>query len=320
MEIKKQQPPRILARYDLLLECLPSTHPKRPAVQHDYFNHRAGYAGESQLPYYMQFLKEEPLILYQPRLENGQKRYFQMDAVVVTPHFLLITEVKNYKGELRLEPQFAQLIQSTKGEEKVYPCPIQQSRRQELQLKAWLTSNGFPSIPVYSHICIANDYSRITCDQPVPNFSHITKLPAVYQTLLEQNKRKYLAADKCRILAEKLAASHVPETGDLLKKYDLSPEELSLQVSCPSCEEGYIVRAFGRWSCCLCRTAHPETPQRLFRCYGLFISRTITVRQASRLLNISSLSTVRRILYPHVDKQSGKTKKSIYRWKEDLLS
>ncbi|WP_147803714.1 nuclease-related domain-containing protein [Alkalicoccus halolimnae] len=312
MEIKPQIRPPVLDEYEALLACLPVTHSEYPRIHQCYYQQHAGYQGEKMLPYYLQFLPENCLILYQLRLQNIRNYYFQMDAVVVTPYMILILEVKNYKGKLRIEPHYSQLIQKTEHGEKVYPCPLQQSRRQEQQLRSWLTSHGFPSIPIYSHICIANDYSHISSDEPIPNLSHITKLPEVFTQLSSENKRRRLTDKKCLALAEEMVRAHEEGRSDLMQKYQLTPADLQFEVQCAHCPQHFLKKARGGWICETCQYRDEKAHVKLFRMYARFVSSEITMKQASMLLGIEGRNTVRRLVKPYVQKAGGSTKASTY--------
>jgi hypothetical protein len=316
MEIKPQAYPPILRKYRSLLASLPINHPKRKAVEQDFYQQRAGYTGEQKLPYYVAFLPEKYFALYQLRIRNERNHYFQMDALLICPYFILIIEMKNYKGKLRLEPHYAQLIQIIEQEEKVYSCPIQQSRRQEMQLRSRLTSLGFPSIPIYSHVCIASDYSQLISEQPISGISHITKLPDVYEQLLTKNTRRWLSERKCQMLAEELKKADEAESADVMKKYQLTEADLVFRAACPDCknENAFMKRSYAKWVCLQCGCREKASHLKLFYNYFSLVDEKITVRKAADLLQIKNDSTVRKLLYPCVKKAGGSTNKSIYQF------
>ncbi|WHY71334.1 nuclease-related domain-containing protein [Fictibacillus enclensis] len=102
---------------------LPHDHPKQKDIESSFAKHMAGFRGEESLDYSLSFLADKKCAILHDLLLSDGVYHFQLDTVIVTPHFLLVLEVKNITGTLVFDMDFNQLIRINEHaqEEDFYP-------------------------------------------------------------------------------------------------------------------------------------------------------------------------------------------------------
>ncbi|WP_053433748.1 nuclease-related domain-containing protein [Sporosarcina globispora] len=117
---------------------LPGTLSKRALIENDLSKRKAGLRGEEAVDY---FLKELTgfMILKDIRLSNGNGDFYQIDMLLLCSNFILILEIKNISGTIYFDPTFNQLIQTKQENERGFPDPLIQARRQQKELSKWLS-------------------------------------------------------------------------------------------------------------------------------------------------------------------------------------
>ena len=60
--------------------------------------------------------------------------FFQIDFLIITLHYLLILEAKNYSGQIYFDDDFNQIIQTKNGEEKALPDPDTSSKITKIRI------------------------------------------------------------------------------------------------------------------------------------------------------------------------------------------
>lgn len=93
-----------------LMNRVSSINPQWNSIHEKFLKMSAGLADETTADHYLRYL---PSSEFHPitdlQLYDGIQ-HFQVDALVVNPKFLLILEVKNYKGELIFDLEHHQLF------------------------------------------------------------------------------------------------------------------------------------------------------------------------------------------------------------------
>lgn len=138
MIVKQLGSPIRLMEAQALLYRLPVSHKKYKEVEQDYQKRKAGYAGEKALDYYLtQLPYRDFLVFHDLRLCNGSN-CFQIDVLLVTPHLIIVVEVKNITGTLFFDTNFHQLIRTLDGKRERFQDPIIQVNEHKEKLSTWL--------------------------------------------------------------------------------------------------------------------------------------------------------------------------------------
>jgi hypothetical protein len=101
MWVKKLQIPIHVLQGEALLRRLLKNDPRRPEIEKDIRIQMKGYYGEKNFSYYLSFLPEEKYDIFQG-LRLKDKKEFQMDVLILSQNFILIVEVKNISGTIKI--------------------------------------------------------------------------------------------------------------------------------------------------------------------------------------------------------------------------
>lgn len=236
MIVKERKIPVHLLQLEALLRRLPAHHPKRNMVAENLAKFMAGYKGELAIKYPLSFLSETRYsILHDIRLFD-QKHYFQIDTLIVSSCFLLFLEIKNIIGTLIFDAKFNQLIRIADGtSEEGFPDPLLQLKRQEMQLRKWLSLHDLYNIPIESLVVISSPRTIIkTSDEILPNkIIHGANLPNRIKQI--ENQYKEEAISNINGLINQIMNGHIPQRQNILVQYKVKEEELLKGVQCEEC-------------------------------------------------------------------------------------
>lgn len=300
MIVKEISLPLRIQKVEALSKRLKEDHPKGPDIQQDLINLLSGYKGEKALAYYLDFLPDKGYyIFHNLRLPSG-KYYFQIDYLVMTTHFAIVLECKNFFGSLFFDEAFKQLIRTANGQEEAFPDPVSQAKWHKEQLRVWLKEHHFPNIPIEYLIIISNPATILKTNS---NSAEIKKHVVHSQIFLERFRelgskfRQEVTAEKgLRKLSKLLLKSHTPEDGDVLKKYGLASSDIVTGVRCPSCSHVPMIRAYGTWVCPSCQKKEKNAHLSALHDYFLLIDSTITNKQFRDFVQLSSDDVAKRLL------------------------
>lgn len=313
MIVKERKIPRKKLILEALLRRLPQNHPSRPKINEELLKSYAGYRGEQSIDYHLSFLpKDNYYLLHDLRLQNRQKHHFQMDTLLLSPHFFLILEVKNISGSLYFDQTFHQLIRTTNGKEEGFPDPILQVKKQEKQLKTWLSEHHFQSIPVVSLVVISNSSTIIRCTSHEKEIKekviHSAVLPIKLKSLEALHHAEKLSNKELRKIARSLHKYHQPYQPAILQQFQITDKDIRTGVQCPACKHLPMQRINGRWNCDHCGSTSKDAHITSLEDYSLLFSSTITNQQMRRFLHITSVKQTRNLLTAMNLRQTGMTK------------
>ncbi|HEO8419419.1 TPA: NERD domain-containing protein [Yersinia enterocolitica] len=282
---------------ELLIIRLKETHKLRPNVMEDLRKLLAGFRGEKEMKYYLQFLPEKDcLIIHNLRLYDG-KTYFQIDYLILTQRFALILECKNYYGEVHFDSNFNQLIRKVDEKEEGFSDPISQAKRHQRQLQTYFKLHNLPPIPIEFLVIFSNPSTIIKGnpaikDKVIHSHSFLEKWEKMHL------KYKVIVMDRkmLRKVSKNFMKNNTTETVDLLKKYGLHPSDLITGVQCPACEKFAMQRKKRKWFCPHCNSYDTAAHQKAVIDYLLLIKPTITNKEFREFAHITSRETAAKML------------------------
>ncbi|MFT4416430.1 nuclease-related domain-containing protein [Fredinandcohnia humi] len=301
MNKKELEKPLKVRKLEALLPRLQESHPKYEAISDELGRRMSGYRGEQSLTYYLSFLKDKYyLIFHNLRLpDTSGEHFFEIDILLICPSFILLIDAKNYRGELHFDSMFEQFIQTYEDKKKAYPCPIAQMNWHHTQLKRLLESHKFPLIPIETLVIFTNPSAIITASHGHKQIHRLIKGTSFLSKIeLMEKRHKKEAFDKKQIqkVTKVLMKSHTPYDGDILKEFDIRPEELRKGVRCPTCGKFPMVRSQRMWCCTSCNTSTKMAYHNAIIDYSLLIGNTITNQQLRNFLGLESRSASKNIL------------------------
>jgi len=299
----------------LLNGRLPNQHPVWPDVMNEYKSRTAGQRGEKSLYFHLSMLLDSKYQIYHGIRLQYRGYYFQIDFLVLCTAFALVLEVKNRSGELKFEKEFNQSTCKKNGQEERIKNPVLQAKLQARKLRGWLKDHNI-EIPIPYLFVNCNDKTLILSD---PQNEQITSHICNSEVLIEKidqianyYKIDKLDAKELRKLKRLLLSKHTPENPDILKQFNLSPNEILTGVKCPICNFLPVNYQYGTWRCPKCnmksKTAHIPAINDHF----LLIKPTITNAELRAFLHIDSIRITGKILVSLNLPFTGKFRDRVY--------
>lgn len=318
---KERKIPYKVMVLEVLLGRLALNHPNRSYIEGELGKATAGWRGEQAIDYYLTFLpKEKYRILHDLRLEDNEKRFFQIDTILLSRKYYVILEVKNMAGNLFFNNNPQQLVQTLNNEEKAYQCPIMQVERQRLQLLAFLRSFQLPEVPIF--VLVVSSHAN-TVIKIAPNFKKANQcviqtaaLPEKMNSIEVNVQEDKLTEKELKKVSRLLIKHHQPLKPNYLETYKILQSEILSGVHCPNCSQLPMQRKRGTWYCPSCQHSSKNAHLAAIHDYSVLISSTITNQQLRGFLHLPSPSVASKILSSLTFKKSGILKGSHYLLKE----
>lgn len=311
--------PRIIPLVILILEALvrrlPPDHPKLPQIQTELAKRRKGYRGELSVNYYLDLIDiPEYLILHDIRLLDG-KSFFQIDTLILTPHFYLILEIKNIAGSLYFEDESNQMIRNINNEEEGMANPILQVRRHSSQLKKWFSQRKLPQMPIENLIIISDPRTIIKASRSsiFTKVMHSANLPFAFENIKSRHTKNALTMKEMKKVAATIEKHHTPKQYNLLDQFSIPQTDIRKGVHCPDCFTIPIERKKGHWYCENCSTKSPNVVIQSIQDYALLIKPTFSNEELRDFLQITSRKAVYRLLTSMNLQFVGEKKGRIYK-------
>ena len=267
---KKRSYPRKISFNNAILARIRPNHPKIPTVEEDSRRIEAGYYGEQRSDFFLGYLpdKDYPMI-NDLRLSNG-KSHFQIDSLIITPTYILDVDAKNMKGELEIDDDTDQLIQTFENKQKYYDNPLLQGQFHLRELKEFLSEHKFPDIPL-EYLIMMNNPNCMIKTNPDSNARYRICRGRRLIFRIEEFSKKYqkviFSPEMIRKLCKLLIKKHIEPTFDIEKIYQIPKSEALPGVNCPDCQFLRMIYHHGFWCCpkcnCKSRDAHLKSTPRL---------------------------------------------------------
>lgn len=295
-----------LRKAQALRKRIPTHHPKYEAVDEKYRLLISGYNGEKSLDYYLKFFPDKKYtILNGLRLPDySTNTFFEIDSLIVSPHFILDVDSKNHKGELHFDHRFEQMIQITDQSKKTYPCPLTQL----------FENNKIAVPPIESLVVITNPLTRISATDHHPGIKSIIRAPSLISKMeLFEKKNKSVVLENKQIqkLIKLLKKLHTPLDKDILDTFGIMEKELLKGIFCPKCDALSIKRSQRKWCCINCGHTSTTAHIKAIIEYGLLVDRTITNKKLREFLLLPSRNIATNLLrsmgLAHFGNKKGRT-------------
>jgi ribosomal protein L37AE/L43A len=301
MILKERTIPLNIKKLEALLRRIPDDHVQRKRIEEDLAKFKAGYQGEKSLDYHLSFFNKERYVVIQDvRLIDNEKRFFQIDIIILSPSILLVIEIKNYVGTLYFDQNFNQLIRIIDGKEEAFPNPIFQVERQKLQLQSLLVQNKFSNYPIIPLVVLSNSKSIIKASSNLQEISnrviHSEILFKKIEELELKFKKDLYTKREIRKLAKLLIKQNQLLDQNIIEKYNITKEEFLTGVICDKCQSYSMIRTKGTWYCPHCAHVSKVAHLPALYDYYLILGNTIKNSQLREFFHISSLYSASRLL------------------------
>lgn len=306
--------PIILDQHEAILRRLPENHHKRSDIDKKTENLMAGYNGEKTINYFLGLLPPNNYhIFHDLRLPAGDS-YFQIDALLLSPKFVLIIEGKNFSGTLFFEKN--QLTQEKNEMKKTYQNPLSQATRHKILLSNWFEKYQISLIPIEHLVCISNTSTTINIS---PGYMEAEKRVCKAVALLKKidefekmYKKDILDQKNIGKIKRLLLNKNTLNRMDILKTYEIEKKEILTGVQCPKCLFIPMQYKRGSWECSSCHTTSKDAYLQAICDYFLIIKTSFTNGEIREFLHLPSTRVATYLISLQNLPSTGSTKGKVY--------
>jgi hypothetical protein len=320
LAVKEREFPVRIHQNKALLKRIRKNHEVIPRVESDLKKIAAGYKGEKTVDYHLGYLEEKKYsIFHNIRLKVGSQ-YFQIDTLMITTCYIVIIEVKNLAGIIRIDPLIRQCTRILRDTQEGFIDPISQVEKLTLLFKKWLSQYGFQTSSIEFLVVISNpqttiDYTiRPALHSPYTKIIHSQNILHYVTTINNRYKEDIMNSKELQKLKRLLLKHHSDQFSNILDIYGVRKNEIITGVLCERCSAAPLNRISNYWTCTNCsytsKTAHIQAVEDYF----LLMDLRITNRNLREFLHISSRNTATYILKSLNLKSSG-SGKGVYYYK-----
>lgn len=221
----------------------------------------------------------------------SQKRYTQIDTLIITSKFILHIEIKNIRGKIEFLQNPSRMKRTYDEKESYFDCPFTQIQRNHYALLLMLRKLDLP-IPVHRALVFANKSCEIvTSDKrctilfPKQLEAHILELSRLPSVL---NKRQL------KQLVNQLHSFQTPFLyEDICLKQGLDLATLKKGVFCQECT-GRLIQQTRNWKCGKCGSVERNPLPRTLKHLLQFSSELEKSKELRKWLGIKSQQTLYR--------------------------
>lgn len=285
------RPPSIKQQtLEALIRRIPEHHPGYKRAFELLSIEKAGLHGEL----YFDSLASKILTPQSAQLKNLTislfKETFQIDSIILTPQFILITEIKNMIGNLHFDKKGGVLTRIMNGQREYYTCPLFQVSRHKECLTHILHTLKM-SVPVYDLVIYTNQQVEFTVKESEADiYEKIHRVEQfTYQFRnMQKGARSYLTTSEInRIYKELIRKNKRPFWKDHVTKIGVYHHELLTGVvCCDCCKLAEEIR--GGWKCIGCGHRASQMLHQNIIDFFLLHGPTATTEEIRTFLNLKT--------------------------------
>lgn len=278
-----------------------------PTIENEFYRLEAGLSGEQKLKRMLSdyHFKTDAHIFYNYECMNSKGFTHQMDALLITPNFVLVMEVKQMSGTLFYKPTLHEFFRVQDQISENFLNPFDQAYRHQLflehQLKAWQIS-----IPIY-HVFVLANY-RAKLDDSLINFPimHMSGIPRFIEKLYKQHPKPRANITFLQNQLEQLYKQLPP-------RRTIEKHRLRKGVLCKNCDyvnemhykQGYFI-------CPVCLIKSREALYETLLQYQILVSPRISNKEFRDFFNIQCVHIASKILAKAGLEKHGTNKGAYY--------
>ena len=314
----RQIPLKILQN-EALLRRLPPNHLKIPIIEKDLKKRKAGFKGEKTVDYHLSFLTDKKYMIFHDIRLPLDPHFFQIDTLLLTPHYALIIEVKNYSGIMRVDPQIRQCTRIYKDVKEGIADPVSQAQRQRFLLRKWLSVNKLTSLPIEVLVVISNPSTtleftvRPDSNSPYLNIIHSQNLIHHITDLNNDYPKRAVSEKDLSKTKRKILSRHTALEQNILEIYGISKQDILTGVQCENCGFIPMERVSASWVCLRCSHKSKSSHILAINDYFLLVSKRLTNNTLREFIHLESAAVASMILKSLKLESSGVGKGTYYR-------
>lgn len=285
------------------------------AIQQEFQRLEAGFAGEIKLKQTLSdyFFKTDHHIFYNFECMNEKGYSHQMDAILVTPFFIIIFEVKLLSGVLFYKSAQHEFYRIHNDKRENFRNPLDQVYRHQLFLEQCLRKWQI-TIPVHFSVVIANQQAVL--DESLENFPifHISGVPNFIENLYRNNAK---TNSNMNVIIAKLKQLYQA----LSPRRTISSNRLRKGVLCRWCDyKNTMHYYYGAFICNVCQAKSRDVVFETLYHYRILHGEKISNRQFREFFGMTNIKVCSNILSRLGLEQHGAKKGTYYIIPENILS
>ena len=252
----------------------------------------AGYYGEMRTDRFIEEVQfpQQVHIIPDLHFRLHAKRYIQIDTLILTKSYILITEIKNITGSLRFKEYPNKLVRIVDNqEEKPFDCPLTQLDRNCDGISKILTKINL-KLPIHQALVFPSQNTIIENAPQNRNIFFVKQFPLFIQKL---NKLPpVLTENQFILLSNKLIRINKNfTTKPLCEHLKINPEILKKGVLCKNCNAALQRISLRTWICNACKSIDNNPIPRNIEDLFLLIKPNISIKDCMHYLQINSRYT-----------------------------
>lgn len=304
MIIKLRKEPVAIAGYEALLKRLPRNHGKRGLVQDNLTRLQAGFGGEERVDRMLKHFDPPYPYVFIRDLALPDAMECQIDNVLITPGCIVLMEVKNISGRIRIRsnPSAMQRV-SPDGETKGFRSPIAQMEAAQMKVEKLVQARGY-EVPVRSVLVIAYPTQII---EEAPGNAIILAADEVehFLTRMHIGEPKLTKAGM-KELGQHLLANHQEfNPFPLAPRFQIPLSDIERGVFCPRCRLQKMTRHKRTWECRTCMISSTNAHFQALDEWFMIMKSTITTSECRDFLALTNLDAAKRVLKRETLKEAG---------------
>lgn len=306
--------PMELLKLEAIVRRFPPHHPLKAGFEKKLHQKTAGYKGEKILDYHLAQINHVDYTILRDLRIPYNNTHFQIDALILSPHYFLVTDSKYYAGTLIFLPEFNELKRIYNDAQEMFSDPILQTKIQASQLQGFLEKHHFTRPPVEYLAVFTNPQSIIQNPTHSKEISERVCRPTMIAFKLPHFEKNHHAIIFSKNEIKKIVKLLIKYNEPLVPQYSKLPlEEIVTGVQCPACDRFGMQRIQGSWICNSCGCLSKDAHLALIRDYFLIHhSYSITNQQFRRFAKINSPPLAKRLLAASQLIKEGNRKTTFY--------
>ncbi|MGK7376450.1 nuclease-related domain-containing protein [Planococcus sp. 1R117A] len=313
MIIKYRERTAKITGYEALLKRLPVNHEKSRKIQELLNYEKAGAGGEERVDELLSYFEPNyPFIVIQDLSLPDRS---QIDTVFITQDRLLILEIKNMGGELRLRSNPSVLDQTLpNGKRRYFKSPVVQAETAKIKMEKVLKQFGC-TLPVETAVVMAYP-SQVIENVPLGATVWIAD-ELFFQLHRLKIEDKLLTVDQMNSLGQNLlAVDQKYQPFPLAPNLRINLQDIQNGVYCPRCRFRKMNRVVRKWECPPCNLTDLNAHLDAIDDWFMLCKPTITANECKIFLGMPTQEAAKRALKRKKLEEVGGKRHRFYREKE----
>lgn len=312
MIIKHRKKDREIEGLIALERRLGRENEKRQQIKEKLYNLEAGYGGECQYDKYLtEFKPRYPYAILHDVTLKHDNIYFQMDSLLITPSFIVVSEVKNIAEKIIVKSRPLQFIKEyASGQRMPLRSPITEVERKIHFLENWLLERNV-KIPLKGLVAFAYNNEMQIEEKPNMEIMFTYDVPGYLRTLTIN--QEILSSHEIRSLANEIKKNHNDfNPFPMTKRFDIHPVEIVPGVICAKCSKFDMRWIKRKWKCYSCGHIGKDEHLTAIEDWFMLIKNTMTNRELRYFAQLECRHVAKHLLGNAPTKLIGRGQNAYY--------